>query len=367
MLQNARSSGNASWDPTQVVRLYYSQARNYQAFSSIILTPTLATLQTVMAEVNSNLARQYLQGLTSTAALQSLANAPQLIAGPVSFSEVNVRPFTQTVTIATTFVGLIYLLILAFNVSMALFAARQAVQPYLKLSHLIAVRFGAALLGWFICSLSFATLNLPFGVDFTMFDGNRARGFFAFFAFMFLGTVVLGLFIEVFLGMLGTKFIGFALVFLIIIQVSVSNFPLEALNVFYRYGYAMPFYNLKTAFIAIIYNQGEHVKLLEYWGILMAWLVLLAGTLPLWIWYEQRGSIRERRAQMQQKSAHENEMREQGRKSMQTEILRSSRPSTRPPSRIGADHDGDETEGAQSSPREHAARTPTPLGLGRAQ
>ena len=212
-LATARSTGDASWAPQNVIKVYYSQARNYQAAGMYTLQPTLQILNQAIAQLNPQLTASYLQSLTASGlatAQTNLVRAPQTIASPVGMTQLNLRPFNQTVAIATTFVGLIYMLILAFNVTMAFAGVRTPIQPYLKLKHLIALRFIVPLFSYVFVALSFAMLNLPFKLTFNMLGPNYAAGFFAFYACTFVGMTVLGLVTDILYSIVGQKFIGFA-------------------------------------------------------------------------------------------------------------------------------------------------------------
>ncbi|KDN46618.1 hypothetical protein K437DRAFT_223533 [Tilletiaria anomala UBC 951] len=303
-LQSARATADASWNPANVVQVYYSQARNYQANSQYTLGAVQEILQGTIPQLNVALLGAYISSSSNSgssaqsALLNAASRAPATIVQPVAYTTNNLRPFNQTVTIATTFVGLIYVLILAFSTTMAGHGMRQPIQPWLKLSHLTAMRLLVPLFAYFWLSLSFAALNTPFKVAFTGLNGNAAAGFFAFWAAMFTGMTVFGYVTEAFLCILGPKFIVFGLMFWIILNVSSANYPLEMLNVFYRYGYAMPFYNLKQIFLTIIFNTGRHIMILQYFGVLWAWLAVALLTMPFWFWYEQHNTIQERKAQM---------------------------------------------------------------------
>jgi Protein of unknown function (DUF3533) len=58
------------------------------------------------------------------------------------------------------------------------------------------------------------------------------------------------------------------------VNVACANYPLETLNVFFRYGYAIPFYNLKQIFITIIFATGHKYLIIKYVGILFGWAIV---------------------------------------------------------------------------------------------
>ncbi|UZJ55983.1 hypothetical protein CBS101457_005303 [Exobasidium rhododendri] len=299
-LETARNNADASWDPTSVVKVYYSEARNQVSVDGVILSSTRGILTSALTQINKQSTAQYLAAnAANAAALIAIANdSPQTIAGPVAVSYLNLRPWANSVAIAPTFVGLIYVLVIAFNITMANQAFRQGIQRKLRLRSLILMRLLAPLVTYFFLSCMFSLINVPFKLPFGgmgLTSNPYGAGFMIWWMFTFLGMSVLGLFTEAALSLVGPSFIGFALLFLIIINVSVANLPIELQVDFFQYGYAMPFYNLRQAYIAIIYNVGKHSTLFKYFGILLSWLVVVLLTLPIWIWRERRQALKDAR------------------------------------------------------------------------
>lgn len=292
-LAAAQSSANASWNPTSVISVYYSEARNQQSVDGIVLNAVRGVMTPVLAEINAAVVAQFLAANSgNAAALTAIAtSAPQTISGPVSFSYINLRPWKDSVAIAPTFVGLIYAMILAFNVTMANFGLRQGLQRKLRYRSLVMMRIFVPMVAYIVISCMFSMINIPFKLPFGGMGLTRdpyGAGFMIWWCFTFLGMSVLGLCTEIFLSLVGPQFIGFALVFFIIINVSVANVPIELQVSLFKYGYSMPFYNLRQSYITIIYNTGKHIILLKYMGILLAWLAVIFLTFPIWIWMERR-------------------------------------------------------------------------------
>lgn len=63
-------------------------------------------------------------------------------------------------------------------------------------------------------------------------------------------------------------------------------------NEFFKYGYAMPFYNLKQSYLTIVFNVGRHSDLFKYAGILWVWIIVVIFTFPIWIWWERKREIK---------------------------------------------------------------------------
>ena len=69
-------------------------------------------------------------------------------------------------------------------------------------------------------------------------------------------------------------------------NVSVCFMPIEVLPSFYRYGYAMPFYNVSLAVRTILFGTKNEVGI--HFVILIAWAALSCITLPTFQWYRRR-------------------------------------------------------------------------------
>ncbi|PWN31481.1 uncharacterized protein FA14DRAFT_128170 [Meira miltonrushii] len=289
-LDQARTSANASWNPTEVVQIYYSEARNQQAVDGPILGSVRGVLTPSLAQINAQSAARWLSANSGNSNVLSAiaSDAPQTLAGGIAPSYINLRPWNEPVSIAPTFVGLIYAMILAFNITMGNFGMRQGIQRKLRFRSFVLMRLLVPIPAYFVLSCMFSMINLPFKLSFGGMGYGYGAGFMIWWCFTFLGMCVLGLWTEAALSLVGPQFIGFALVFIIIINVSVANLPIELQVSLFKYGYAMPFYNLRQAYVTIIYNTGRHIELLKNMGILLAWLVVLFATIPFWAWLERR-------------------------------------------------------------------------------
>ncbi|PWZ00410.1 hypothetical protein BCV70DRAFT_199690 [Testicularia cyperi] len=301
-LQSARANGDASWNPRSVVSMTYATARNFQVVPSVVTAPAMQILNTAIVQLGSSLAREYLSSISSNAtAIINLSNAPQTIATPIAVLSRDLRPYDVSVAIAVLVVGLIYLCILAFNATMANFASRQPLQPFLRFRSLVAMRILVPICCYIFISLMISLLNVPFKLPFGR-TFSYGAGFMIWWSVTFVGMCVLGLVTECFISLAGPKFIGFALLFFIVINVSVANLPIELSPSFYRYGYAMPFYNIRAIYNKVIFDVGERVEILKYMGILWAWLVTIFLTFPIWIWLERRSSQKQHLAQAKKQS-----------------------------------------------------------------
>lgn len=115
----ARQIGNSSYNGTSAVRVYYVQARNEAAVNGYLVPYIQQELGAIVAQASAASAAQYLASVAgNTTAINLLAQAPTTISNSVWYTLVNLRPDTQPVAGAILLVGLIYLLIFAFVITL---------------------------------------------------------------------------------------------------------------------------------------------------------------------------------------------------------------------------------------------------------
>ncbi|KAF9039485.1 hypothetical protein BDZ89DRAFT_1110170 [Hymenopellis radicata] len=284
---NANASANlenadASYDPTTAVTVYGVEARSENAFRTFIRPVAQATL----LAISDSFAEQRVANMSSAAFSALASTAPQAISKPLSFTLVNLAPFDIPVASAITFVGLIYLLILAFFVVNIGLAAREAsgIEQKLTTASLIRVRLISVLIAYFFISLFYSLLSLAFQVDFSRKFGHS--GFLIFWMVNFAGMLSVGLALEAMLTLLTIRFLPFFLLLWVISNVAVCFEPIEVLPHIYRYGYAMPFYNVAGAVRTILFGTKNELAL--HFGILIAWSAVSIISLPTFQWYRRR-------------------------------------------------------------------------------
>lgn len=146
------------------------------------------------------------------------------------------RPYNQPVATAITLVGLIYMLIFAFVITMTGNAVREIMWvapgiqqrktltssysgPFMKTRSYIIYRLAVPMILYLPISFLFAMVNLPFEVHFDA-KYTYAGGFFLWAFTLYLGMASVGLATEFAITILGPKFMAFFLVPLIIVNVS---------------------------------------------------------------------------------------------------------------------------------------------------
>jgi len=221
-----------------------------------------------------------------------LSTSPQLVAAPVYYTIINLRPFDEPAASAATFVGLIYLLILAFFIVMIGDGARNAagLSKFLSYGGLIRLRLTSSIAAYFILALFYSLLNLALQIDPSRKFGKV--GFVVSWMLNWAGMAAVGLALETMMTLLTARFIPFFMIFWIIVNVSVCVFPIEMLPRIFHYGYAIPFYNLSRAFRTITFNTKNQLGL--NFGILIAWILISCITLPLVQWIVWRRAMNAR-------------------------------------------------------------------------
>jgi len=271
--------------------------RNQATIDGQVLAFFRPAITRIMAELNAQLAAEYLSANSgNAAAIAALAAAPQTIGAPVGLTYRNLAMY-PTVANAATFVGLIYLCILAFNVTMAGGAIRDAFGLDLKLNarSQVLLRLGGPFLCYIILSLMWSLLELPFHLP---FGGNfsHGAGFMVWWMFTLLGMAVLGYWTEGFYALVGAKWVAYSLLVIILTNVSGANLAVEAQNAFYKFSYAMPFYVTKNAYLNILFHVGYRAELAKSFGILVGWLILSLVTIPIWLRLERKRLIKAKAA-----------------------------------------------------------------------
>ncbi|KAG5636442.1 hypothetical protein H0H81_008032 [Sphagnurus paluster] len=304
-LQASYATPNASYDGTSAITVYGVEARNENAFRVLIKPSAQAALDSI----TQSFALQAASQLKSSSNLNALlTTSPQTVLTPISYTINNLRPFNIPVATAVTFVGLIYQLILSFFIVMIGMAAREqaGLNRNLTLRSLIVTRIVSSLVAYFFLALFYTLLSRAFQLDFKR--GFGSGGFVIFWMLNWVGMLAVGLALESLITLLTARFIPFFMIIWIIsmslppvpstyytnrpltsVNVSVCIFPIEVMPVFYRYGYAMPFYNVSHAARAIVFDTKNTLGV--NFGILIAWAVISCISLPLIQWYVRRKDV----------------------------------------------------------------------------
>ncbi|GAA5897094.1 hypothetical protein JCM6882_001788 [Rhodosporidiobolus microsporus] len=278
--QVASGAQSVMYDPSGALTLYYAEGRNFETEDQWI------------APGMTNFINQYVTGAAASALLSQLTprlgaisadeyagvNTTALgsiLAMPFGYSLWNLRPVDQFAAIPATSVGMLYLLIFTYFVSLFWNNARMAIEPKLRLKDLVILRLLVPIVQYVFISLWISLVTLAFQVSFDRWWGKG--GFPLFWASNFLCQWALGMYMEIALIFLGPKYTAFFLIIDVILNVSVAFIDLADQDHFYSYGFAIPVYQAVQIAKSIIF--GTKSRMGQYFGINIAWAV--CGTLLL--------------------------------------------------------------------------------------
>ncbi|KAG1829083.1 hypothetical protein EV424DRAFT_459316 [Suillus variegatus] len=281
------NAANVSYNTTQAVTAYLTSGRNENIYRGTI-TPQVISILTNISHTFSLSFSQLLASRSDISTL--LQTAPILVIQPLAFTINDIRPFNVPVASAVDYVGLIYLLILAFVLTNQLLAARveSGFEKRLRLRPLILIRLLWPVTLYFFVSLMYSFLSLAFGVPFGRKFGHA--GFVIYWMMSWCSMSALGLALESMITLLTIKFIPIFLILWIISNVSVAFYPIEVLPAVFRYGFAMPFYNVSSTARAIIFDTKNQIGL--NFGVQFSWILISCITLPIFQWLVRRRQIK---------------------------------------------------------------------------
>ncbi|KAI0699407.1 hypothetical protein BC835DRAFT_1412597 [Cytidiella melzeri] len=293
-LVRARANGDATYDPTTAITVYYAQARQEVAVGNYVLPITQQLLSESVSAYATGSAQRYFAQVTpgdtvNATAINLLSQAPQTISPGISWRMVNLRPYTAPAAQAVTLVGNIFLVIFAFIMTMAHSAARTIIAPRLNLYDYLALRIMVPTIAYIPLSLNYTLVSVAFKLP---FNGKYTPtgGFFMMFLFVYLGMTALGLSLEAMITLLTPKFVPFFLFALIIFNISPTLLPPELLHTFYSYGAGFPIWNLSQAVRTIFFNTQNN--LVQNAGVMIGWISLSCGTTLIFTWWIRKRELR---------------------------------------------------------------------------
>ncbi|KAF8274533.1 hypothetical protein EI94DRAFT_691712 [Lactarius quietus] len=205
------------------------------------------------------------------------------------------------------------MLILALVVTNVHYATRIDIthlENRLSFKWLIIIRMVNPIILYFFISCFFSLISLASQVPFNRFYGGW--GFVIYWMMSWLAMSAVGGAVESLITILTPRFVPLFLLLWIISNVSVCVFPSQLLPSIYRYGYAMPFYNVQQTVQAIIFgtrDQSAPSRTRQFthpltvsdctvalnFGVQIAWVVVSWCTMIGFQYIKRRQAIRARR------------------------------------------------------------------------
>lgn len=275
MYEQLKSASNSSSPADSLMEVIYETGQDYNAvanYISVLVQSTMRAYYLYMPQTS------YIENLLSTLTSSEINNvitkAPSLLTIIPNFKVIDLLPATNPVIGAPFQIGIIYLVMFSFfqfifSIKIHMFVAKKITG-----FKYIFYRIAASHASYVVIALAYVTLNTAFGISYSNAFGRL--GFLVVWGFAILTISSLGSLIEA-LALIAIavkpQLIGFVLLFVAVINMSVVVSPMALCPSFYRYGYAMPVRNsyelLNVAYFdAYKGNMGRNI------GILIAWIVV---------------------------------------------------------------------------------------------
>jgi hypothetical protein len=107
-LQEALLQGDASYDPLSAATLYFASARNQITTGAVTLPPLMGLVTAIVSKIAVNTTASYLQSQSDGRIPKSALQCPQCLVSPFAVKQIDLIPFTPTVSFGTLNTGLIF-------------------------------------------------------------------------------------------------------------------------------------------------------------------------------------------------------------------------------------------------------------------
>ncbi|WVQ95470.1 hypothetical protein IAU59_002567 [Kwoniella sp. CBS 9459] len=303
---NALTNGDATYDPTGAIGIYYASARFYQVillyFNSIISE----TLSNPLSTARANALEAFMASATTNPVLlTNAASVPQAIGVGFGYTIFDLRPIQNYAWAgaAPMEASLIYFIIFAFY--LALFGGmarmKSGLQQRIRFTSMLRLRLGWPLLAYFFLSLWQTLVVRAWQVPLTDYLGRA--GFVTLWALNYVTIIAAGFAMETALAVVGIAWLPF---FLILWIISSSFYPIEMMPNFYRFLRWMPFLHNVEAYKIIAFGTDLQHRLGLHFGILFAVVGVELICLPLALFFERWSSDKSAKKAQEQKVAEEN-------------------------------------------------------------
>ncbi|OCF36034.1 hypothetical protein I316_02530 [Kwoniella heveanensis BCC8398] len=350
---NALTSGDASYDPTGAIGIYYAGARFYQVVLLYFNAIISETLTNPLSTARSNALEAFMASAsTNPTLLTNAARVPQAIGVGFGYTIFDVRPIQNYAWAgaAPMEASLIYFIIFAFY--LALFGGmarmKSGLQQRIKFTSMLRLRMGWPLLAYFFISLWQTLVVRAWQVPLT--DHLGRAGFVTLWALNYVTIIAAGFAMETVLAVVGISWLPFFLILWIILNITSSFYPIEMMPNFYRFLRWMPFVHnvevgvlqsqhiaqshvdpptsleltkfmftvvlsvphrqLQQAYKIIAFGTDLQHRLGLHFGIIFAVIGVELIFLPLALFFERWSSDRSARKQQEQKAAEEKEKKQ---------------------------------------------------------
>jgi hypothetical protein len=108
-LSDALVTGNASYDPTNAVALFYASARNQITVNSHVIPAVLSAVNPILSAVATKNTASFLgKNINNTSAMEAALRCPQCLTVPFVLKTVDLVPFDSATASGSIMVGMIF-------------------------------------------------------------------------------------------------------------------------------------------------------------------------------------------------------------------------------------------------------------------
>ncbi|SMN20082.1 similar to Saccharomyces cerevisiae YGR197C SNG1 Protein involved in resistance to nitrosoguanidine (MNNG) and 6-azauracil (6-AU) [Maudiozyma saulgeensis] len=215
----------------------------------------------------------------------------------MDFNYNDYRAYYRRALISPIQVGLIFAVILSIFHFMLYAPINAEMGKLLKPKHYMFYRIGLTWFTFFFISLFYCSVSAIYKIDFTKAFGRG--GFVVYWMTTWMFMLACGGANENVLSLIFLycpQYLGFWLIFFIIINSSTTFFPFALASVFYRVGYMFPMHNVADIYRVIFFDLTR-IKMGRNYGVLIAWIVINTLLAPVVAWHV--GTTMKKRAQLQ--------------------------------------------------------------------
>lgn len=273
------------FNATDLFELVYETGREPTNMASGILPITEALEQEFFTMYTQQYFPQLLQNVTEDLGASQINMRDITTLAQMVFLKNDYRPFYRRALISPIQVGLIFAVILSIFHFMLYAPINQEMGKTLRPTQYMVYRIALTWGTFFFISLFYCTISAIFKIDFTKAFGRG--GFVVYWMSTWLFMVACGGANENVLSLIflyQPSYLGFWILFFIIINASTTFFPFALNSVFYRIGYMLPMHNAADLYRVIFFDLTR-LKMGRNYGVLIAWIAINTLLAPIVTWH----------------------------------------------------------------------------------
>ncbi|KAI5970129.1 hypothetical protein CANMA_000740 [Candida margitis] len=280
LIYDSFASGNATYMTSgqinQTVTVVYETGRHFSALNQYLIR----NLNTVAFDWNTHLSRnvypEIIQSLSSTQQENLLQNTsiPIFTTFPI-LSFVDNRSSSNSAILGPSELGLIYALLFSFNQFNFSVEIYRIMRERLKYRSYLFYRLIVSQLNALLLALVYGLMTIALKIPTETAFGHA--GFVVLWMFMYLFLSAVGVVNEIVMSIIMAfnqqLLIAPWMIFNIVSNISATFAPFVLMPGFYKYGYAMPMYNIYEALKVVFFNTWKG-HLGRNLGVLIIWIVV---------------------------------------------------------------------------------------------